>query len=96
MSQLDCDVVIVGAGISGALVAWKLGSLGLKVIVLESGPGNPSLADRQNEDSRRLHFFHSLDTFSAARSTRIAFSPRILWMSSFLYPRSSSAWVMYG
>jgi len=49
MSQpLDCDVVIVGAGIAGSLVAWKLGSQGVKVIVLESGPGNQSLAQRQS------------------------------------------------
>lgn len=45
---LDCDVVIVGAGIAGALVAWKLGSQGFKVIVLEAGPGNQTLAQRQN------------------------------------------------
>jgi choline dehydrogenase-like flavoprotein len=45
---LDCDVVIVGAGIAGALVAWKLGSQGVKVIVLESGPGNQNLAQRQS------------------------------------------------
>lgn len=48
MSQpLDCDVVIIGAGVAGALVAWKLGSQGVKVIVLEAGPGNPGLAERQ-------------------------------------------------
>ncbi len=45
---LDCDVVIVGAGIAGALVAWKLGSQGVKVIVLEAGPGNQTLAQRQS------------------------------------------------
>ncbi len=44
---LDCDVVIVGAGISGALLAWKLGSQGVKVIVLESGPGNQDLNQRR-------------------------------------------------
>jgi choline dehydrogenase-like flavoprotein len=43
---LDCDVVIVGAGIAGALLAWKLGSQGVKVIVLESGPGNQDLNQR--------------------------------------------------
>lgn len=45
---LDCDVVIVGAGIAGALMAWKLGSQGVKVIVLEAGPANPGLAGRQD------------------------------------------------
>src|SRR5258708_1283770 len=44
---LDCDVVIVGAGVAGALAAWKLGSLGVKVIVLEAGPGSQDLAARQ-------------------------------------------------
>lgn len=44
---LDCDVVIVGAGIAGALMAWKLGSQGVKVVVLEAGPSNPGLAGRQ-------------------------------------------------
>lgn len=44
---LDCDVVIVGAGVAGALVAWKLGSQGVKVIVLEAGPGSQDLAARQ-------------------------------------------------
>jgi choline dehydrogenase-like flavoprotein len=47
MSNFDCDVVIVGAGISGALMAWKLGSMGVKVIVLEGGPGPLALTDRQ-------------------------------------------------
>jgi choline dehydrogenase-like flavoprotein len=47
MGSFDCDVVIVGAGISGALLAWKLGSMGVKVIVLEGGPGPLALTDRQ-------------------------------------------------
>ena len=48
MSQApECDVVIVGSGISGALLAWKLGSAGAKIIVLEAGPGPLALANRQ-------------------------------------------------
>jgi choline dehydrogenase-like flavoprotein len=42
----DCDVVIVGAGVAGAILAWKLGSMGVKVIVLEAGPG------KQGDDAR--------------------------------------------
>ena len=33
--NLQCDVVIVGAGISGALVAWHLGNAGIKVILVD-------------------------------------------------------------
>lgn len=43
---LDCDVVIVGAGVAGAILAWKLGSQGVKVIVLEAGPGKQDDAAR--------------------------------------------------
>lgn len=32
------DVVIVGAGVAGLLVAWKLAAAGVDVLVLESGP----------------------------------------------------------
>jgi glucose dehydrogenase len=36
--QTDADVVIVGAGVAGSLVAWRLASSGARVLVLESGP----------------------------------------------------------
>jgi choline dehydrogenase-like flavoprotein len=36
------DVVIVGAGVSGALIAKQLGLAGKKVLILESGAGLPS------------------------------------------------------
>jgi choline dehydrogenase-like flavoprotein len=32
------DVVVVGAGVTGALVAWKLAAGGRRVVVLEAGP----------------------------------------------------------
>jgi choline dehydrogenase-like flavoprotein len=41
------DVVIVGAGIAGAMLADKLGSQGIKVVVLESGPGPLGGTERQ-------------------------------------------------
>jgi choline dehydrogenase-like flavoprotein len=36
------DVVIVGAGISGAMIAYELGKQGKKVLILESGAGLPA------------------------------------------------------
>ncbi|NNC24651.1 FAD-dependent oxidoreductase, partial [Salinisphaera sp. USBA-960] len=35
------DVVIVGAGISGAIIAYQLGKAGKKVLILEGGPPVP-------------------------------------------------------
>lgn len=37
----DFDVCIVGGGVAGALVAWKLGRAGVATVVLESGPRHP-------------------------------------------------------
>lgn len=37
-SATDCEVLVVGAGVAGALIAWKLASAGRHVIVLEAGP----------------------------------------------------------
>ena len=34
----DTDVVVVGAGADGPALAWRLGKLGLDVLVLEAGP----------------------------------------------------------
>ena len=36
--EFDCDVAIVGSGVSGALIAWTLAKAGVKVIILEAGP----------------------------------------------------------
>ena len=47
MTTLDCDVVIVGAGIAGAILADQLGQQGVKVIVLEAGPGPLGGNERQ-------------------------------------------------
>ncbi|HJU21984.1 MAG TPA: GMC family oxidoreductase [Casimicrobiaceae bacterium] len=35
---MDADVIVVGAGISGALVAARLAASGVKVLILEAGP----------------------------------------------------------
>lgn len=46
MSAPDYDVIIVGAGVAGAILADKLGRAGAKVLVLESGPGPLGRTDR--------------------------------------------------
>jgi choline dehydrogenase-like flavoprotein len=38
---MECDVAIVGSGFAGSLIANELSQRGIKVIVLEAGPGVP-------------------------------------------------------
>lgn len=49
MIELEGDVVVVGAGVAGALIAERLASAGLKVVLLEAGP---ALSDRQTHLNR--------------------------------------------
>ena len=35
---LEADVVVIGSGVAGALVAWRLAEAKLKVLILEAGP----------------------------------------------------------
>jgi choline dehydrogenase-like flavoprotein len=34
----DSDILIVGAGVAGALIAWRLARAGARVTVVEAGP----------------------------------------------------------
>jgi glucose dehydrogenase len=38
---MQCDVAIVGSGFAGALIANELSQKGIKVVILEAGPGVP-------------------------------------------------------
>src|SRR4029077_8453545 len=43
---MQCDVAIVGSGFAGALIAHELSAKGIKVIILEAGPGvQPNIND---------------------------------------------------
>lgn len=37
-ASFDCDVAVVGSGIAGALIGWRLAQAGAKVIILDAGP----------------------------------------------------------
>ena len=52
MADDDVDVVIVGSGFAGALIANELGKLGKKVVILEAGAGIP---DNINEYMKRFY-----------------------------------------
>ena len=38
---IECDVAIVGSGFAGSLIANELSEKGIKVVILEAGPGVP-------------------------------------------------------
>lgn len=42
--ERDFDVVVIGAGVAGAMVAYRLAQAGAKVLILEAGNRNPSRA----------------------------------------------------
>jgi len=39
------DAIVVGSGVAGALIAWKLAEVGRNVLILEAGEQGPSRAE---------------------------------------------------
>ena len=37
-TSLQADVVVIGSGVAGSLIAWRLAEAKLKVLILEAGP----------------------------------------------------------
>lgn len=64
--RLDCDVVIVGSGASGAVVAQCLTEVGLNVIVVEEGPNVTSEQHARMRPTESMRHTWRQGAFSAA------------------------------
>src|SRR5438046_1857553 len=42
----DYDVIVIGAGISGGLIAWKLAKAGYRILILDAGTKQIENSDR--------------------------------------------------
>jgi glucose dehydrogenase len=55
----DFDVIVVGAGVAGAMVAYRLAQAGARVLILEAGSRNPARAQMvgqyATDSSKALH-----------------------------------------
>lgn len=78
--QIDADVVIIGAGIAGGLMAWELAKAGKQVVMLDAGP----LVDRVDAVNR-----------FRASATKGADSPYVNAPYA-PYPDDQTPWIFYG
>ena len=62
-NPLNADVVVVGSGVAGSLIAWRLAQKRLKVLILEAGP--------------RIDRVEALKSYLAARDKNASAPPGI-------------------
>jgi choline dehydrogenase-like flavoprotein len=70
------DAIIIGSGVSGALIAKSLGQQGLKVLVVEAGSGNDITVADYEENVFRFYGAASKDNNSAYYNAKNAPMPR--------------------
>ncbi len=78
MSTPTHDVVVVGAGVAGAVMAKHLTDAGLRVLMLEAGPGTPQTLDG---------YEHHLNTFYEASAK----GPESAWPTAPQVPQPDTA-----
>lgn len=61
MTKEFFDIIIIGAGASGAAAAWNLSNKGFKIVCLDQGPIiNPDLYPKNKSDSSEINDFNFL------------------------------------
>ncbi len=70
------DAVVIGSGVSGALIAKRLGLQGLKVLVVEAGSGNDITVADYDENVFRFYGAASKDNNAAYYNPKNAPMPR--------------------
>lgn len=64
-SDINCDAVVVGAGLTGVLTAWMLQERGLDVVVLDSGTPGQGATAHTTAKITALHGFFYADLISS-------------------------------
>lgn len=72
----EYDVVVIGSGVSGALIAKKLGAQGKSVLVIEAGSGRDITVADYEENVQRFYGAVSKDNNAAYHNARNAPMPR--------------------
>ncbi|MEI6098385.1 MAG: GMC family oxidoreductase [Alphaproteobacteria bacterium] len=76
VASMYFDAVVIGSGVSGALIAKSLGQKGLKVLVVEAGSGNDITVADYEENVFRFYGAANKDNNSAYANPRNAPMPR--------------------
>lgn len=75
-SNAEYDVVIVGSGVSGSIIAKELSQDGLRVLVMEAGPGNDVTVRDYEKNLLRFYSEVSKDNNAPYAKSRNAPMPR--------------------
>lgn len=75
-SATEYDVVVVGSGVSGSIIAKELGKKGFRVLLMEAGPGDDTTVREYEKNLSRFYTAVSKDNNSPYPKSRNAPMPR--------------------